>query len=237
MTNHDRVGYGNRFYKKRKSPLPYIFIVIALAAAFLIFNHIRTKNELEFQEFAKKEAARALVKPAVIEDDMDIMEEEGEWDTEDSDVPLTASSVPVPQKQSAPANIKNTKPRKTTRPLYTPANQTSLIKAGEYFAKGNYDKAVELYLEALPQNQSALVYTGMCYYWLKNYDNAIDYFNQAVEYNKMDFMARKCIAFSHYNLDDLDEAREAVKEALKIMKDNELNELQIKLLKEEINIK
>ncbi|OGF67178.1 MAG: hypothetical protein A2Y62_07160 [Candidatus Fischerbacteria bacterium RBG_13_37_8] len=116
----------------------------------------------------------------------------------------------------------------------TPTSSGMVIftMASDYYLKKDYNKAIELYKLALPHNKMAAVYIGLCYYWRKDYINAVTYFEQALQFNKVDFIAKKYVALSYYNLNDLERARKLMEEALLLMDDNELKELQTMLLEE-----
>jgi len=239
MKNKDRIGYGQRIYKKKKSPLPYVFIILSLATSFFIFNHMRNKNQEEFREYSTKEALRLQLEEKTRLAD----ESKEEIDDFNRDIEEPASehhnssdyTTHIPSSETGVSSTEQKENKNSTgkdKPTSSQEDQKIFQEAGESFALGDYKKALRLYLLLAPSNKKALVYVGMCYYWLKDYTNALDYFKKAIECDNMDFLAKKYMAFTYYDLDRLDEARHAVTEALGIMKDGELEELKSRLMEE-----
>ena len=162
--------------------------------------------------------------------------------SDQADNTVTSSEIVL-----APVNGQNlfqalNAPSQSTEPLIPLMSNQDLVtkekdntvaaNAMESFKRGDYENAITLFKELSEKDKSALVYIGISCFKLGDHRNAINFLEKAVEYNNKDFTARKALAFSYYNIDDLENGFHNAKIGLSIKKDPELQAFYDKLKRE-----
>lgn len=149
------------------------------------------------------------------------------------------SEKPLPQ--SAPGDISRpfiesvqsagiSNPQTTEEPHLTTTRDRELsLRAAEKLKAGEYKDAVKLYHELSEHDPSAFKGLGLSHMNSGDYENARLSLEKAIEYAPNDFMVRKVLAFIYYRKDDAEKALMHAEAALSVMKDPELQRLQVKL--------
>jgi tetratricopeptide (TPR) repeat protein len=223
-------GYGSRIYVKRRrqlNPWPYIIILLILVSSWFFFSSlVKDKSPLETLPPETKEDMKSNSAPTQA-----IKEAE----------PVQPK---MPSLEESPGSVNNNNDRNryndtAIKPLPEPSVQTveappahRLIKAYKHYMNRQYREALKLYKELSDSNELALLYTGLCYYWLEDYQNAYLYLEKALDNSIHPFLARKFIAFTCYKMDELEESLTHAEEGLAIKSDRELHALRSKLIRE-----
>ncbi|UCH96539.1 MAG: hypothetical protein JSV88_06735 [Candidatus Aminicenantes bacterium] len=206
-------GYGSRIYvqkRRRFNPWPYIIVMVVLVGSWFLFNSL---NEGRSPSAPLPGEPKKHVE--TLPDDSFQSMAEKESDREE-----------IPLVEQAPEPSENTG---KTPPA---TNHPRLSKAHEHYMKREYKRALPLYKKLAGSNQEALVYAGLCCYWLKDYDNAHYYLQQAVDNDKRDFLARKFMALTCYKMDELTDSLIHTEAGLALLGDAELLALYNKLQRE-----
>jgi tetratricopeptide (TPR) repeat protein len=95
-----------------------------------------------------------------------------------------------------------------------------LLKANQAFNKGDYQQALQLYGELSKSDKNALYYVGLCYYNLNDFVNCAVTLEEANERMKNDFPTLKLLAYTYYQLGDMDKSLAYTQQALAIRKDD-----------------
>ena len=208
-------GYGKLIYKKRKKPTFLIVVALILISSYFLFRSLSKEGKKDEISSAK------------------IYEEKKDGST---------SSVPYEREKTESEEYSGTGKEKTGLRVEVPGKSiakdlekqpdTRFEQAKQHFLKKDYRKALELFREISESNELAFVYIGLCHYWLEEYENAYESFERALGINSKDFMARKFMAFTCYNIDDIENSLLHAEEALKIIKDAELISFRNRLIRE-----
>ncbi len=225
---NEREGYGKKIYRQRKKPALYIVLVfLFLAASFAFFYYLgKQKTSIDLVNTGTV-GKREAVDTAAPVSDPSPRKYPQEYRHEDQGKPGTNPIQPGNLPQAAPA-LKNL----PLSPQVTEEPRDDFSLAGDYYLKRDYRKALELYTRASTTDKRAVVYVGLCYYWLEDYNNALIFFREALDYNRLDFIAGKFIALAYYQLNDLENSLVYAKKALEAMKDIEIEDLQARLVEE-----
>jgi len=221
-------GYSSRIYVKRRrniNPWPYIVILLILVSSWFFFSSLdKDTSPLEsIPPDAKGDVksnsipAQATKEAEPVQQNMPFLDESPDSVDNDSDRYNDIEIKPLPE----PSLQEDKAP-----PAYR------LFRAHQHYKNKQYREALKLYKELSDSNELALVYTGLCYYWLDNYHNAYLYLEKALNNNSRHFLARKFIAFTCYKMDDLEESLTHAEEGLAIRSDQELQALRSKIIRE-----
>jgi len=155
--------------------------------------------------------------------------------TVEPEVPLPQSS---PEEISKPfiesvqsAGIPTPRTAEESR-LATPRDRELSLRAAEKLRAGEYADAAKLYHELSEHDPSAFKGMGLSYVNAGDYENARLPLEKALEHTPNDFMVRKVLAFLYYKKDDTERALTHAEAALSVMKDPELQKLQVRLRNE-----
>lgn len=206
-------GYSSRIYVKKRrrfNPWPYIIVVLVLAGAWFFFNSLN------------KEPPPSTPLPG---------EPKKHVETP-SDDSFQSTAGEEPEREEIPLEEQTPGPSENIEKTPPASNDRRLSQAHDFYMKREYKKALPLYKKLAGSNQEALVYTGLCYYWLMDYDNARYYLQQAVDNDKRDFLARKFMALTCYKMDELTDCLIHTEAGLALLGDAELLALYNKLQRE-----
>lgn len=206
-------GYGSRIYvKKRKrfNAWPYLLVIAILAGAWLFFkpaNKTASIPEPVGSETINKKQELRKSRP-------------GKKSPE--------------QVESTYSGAENPGDRQQSEDTPSPQNLTGKLADGHrLFLNREYEKALALYKEFIDRDPEALLYAGLCCYWLEDYNSADQYLQQTLDNGSRNFLARKFMALTCYKLDDLGKCLTYVELALSQVSDPELLTLQKKLKREQ----
>lgn len=225
MNEHE--GYGKRIYRQRKRPTPYILIFLFLAAAFALFYFLARQREgIDLPKSEPPEVSGYKGTAKIAENsppgEQEVAMRRGAVNYRDDNREQPAAAV-------KPAS----QPPSPKKPINIPTSSSLFEMAGDYYLERNYRKALDLYHKAVSAgDKRALVYVGLCFYWLKKYDSAVLFFQEALAYNRLDFIALKFITLAYYDMGKLKKSQEYAEEALAAMKDVEIANLQARLVEE-----
>ncbi len=208
-------GYGNRIYvqkRRRFNPWPYIIVVLVLAGSWFFFDSL------------SKGPARSPSAPLAGEPKRRV-----ETPSNDSFQSITEEE---PDREENPLVEHAPEPSENTGKTPPPTNNRRLSTAHQHYMRREYKKALPLYEELAGSDQQALVYAGLCCYWLKDYDNAHYYLQQAVDKDSRAFLPRKFLALTCYKMDDLTDSLIHTEAGLALLRDAELLALYNKLQRE-----
>ncbi|MEN8153763.1 MAG: hypothetical protein ABFR75_07040 [Acidobacteriota bacterium] len=211
-------GYSNKIYKKKKKsfPLPVLIALIGIILVYLLIKPGKNNDPVPVKATPEIKAKKVQIKPEIVR--KEVKTELGSSET---------SVMPSPK-------YEKTDPDSIEDSTLTPNEIKNLEgRALVYIKSRNYSEALSVYQELLFANEKYLTSIGMCYYWMKEYENAIENLENSLEQDYFPFINRKFLAFSYYETDDLSRSREFADEALKIRSDKELEYLIRKLEKEE----
>lgn len=207
--------YGDRIYVKRRrniNPLYFIIIILIMVASLFFFRSLNKEEPLQKEK--KENLKIKTVQSITIKETEPIISSRDEcMDSVDNDSEIKSLSEPTVKK------VETSKDRR-------------LILAHFHYKNKIYKKALPLYKNLADSNQEALVYSGLCCYWLEDYDNAYIYLEKALKNNIKNFVARKFIAFTSYKMDDLENSLDHAEEGLALLPDPELKALRNKLIRE-----
>lgn len=108
-----------------------------------------------------------------------------------------------------------------------------LREAQRYYLNKEYEKALALYKEFGDKTPEAVLYEGLCYYWLEDFDNAYEHLQLILNNDSRNFLARKFMALISYKKDDLSNCLIHIEIALSQVSDPELMALHEKLKREQ----
>jgi tetratricopeptide (TPR) repeat protein len=101
------------------------------------------------------------------------------------------------------------------------------------FNSGDYRKALDLFEDLAPDDRKALVGLGLSKFKLGDYQGAIESLEGSLgQGGEEDFLARKFLAFSYYQEDDLQRSLRYAQEGLGLRRDPELQSLYDRLRRE-----
>jgi|GEM_PF-833957 len=223
-------GYSSRIYvKKRKrfNPLPYIIIVLILGGSWFFFNSLKKEDPVPHSPAAVETGAEPSItrEDNTGEDDYNPPENREGPTGGDEGVKLSPS-VPgmfnTPKEPESPGKPGN----KTNKP------QSVLVQAQDHFMHRRYKEALPLFKSMSETDLNALLYTGICYYWIEDYPKALTYLEKSLEKDSTGFLARKYLAFTHYKMDALEDSLANAEAGLALLDDGELQALRGKILRE-----
>ena len=223
-------GYSSRIYvKKRKrfNPLPYIIIVLILGGSWFFFKSLKKDGPVSHSPAAVETGIEPSVAREVNtgEDDYSPPENRESPTVSDQGVTLSPS---VPGMFNAPKESEN--PGKQGDTGNKP--QSVLVQAQDHFIHRRYKEALPLFKSISETDINALLYTGICYYWLEDYPKALTYLERSLEKDSTGFLARKYLAFTHYKMDALEDSLANAEAGLALLDDSELQALRGKILRE-----
>jgi tetratricopeptide (TPR) repeat protein len=111
------------------------------------------------------------------------------------------------------------------------SDETS-ARAVQEFKAGRYEEAIKTFQSFSDRDKTAFTGIGLSYYMLKNYRSSIDYLETSIKENGESFLARKYLAFSYYNTDDMGGSLKNARAAKAIRKDEDVERLLVKLGRE-----
>ncbi|MCX6580727.1 MAG: peptidase MA family metallohydrolase [Candidatus Aminicenantes bacterium] len=206
-------GYGSRIYvrkRKRFNAWPYLIVIAILTGAWFFFKP-PDKTPL-IREPVGSETINKRQEPRKIR-------------------PAAKSQEPA---EPTYPGAENPEDLQQTEDAPPPRNlKGKLADAHQLFLNRDYEKALALYKEFIDLDPEALLYAGLCCYWLEDYNSAYQYLQQTLENNRRNFLARKFMALTCYKLDDLADSLTHAEIALSQVSDFELLTLQNKLKREQ----
>lgn len=206
-------GYGSRIYvrkRKRFNTWPYILVIAILTGAWFFFkpsHKISSIPEPVGSETINKKQELRKIRSA-------------KKSTEPAEPAYSGTENPEDQQQT-----EDTPPPLDLKGRLADAHQNYLSR--------EYEKALALYKEFTDQDPEALLYAGLCCYWLEDYNSAYQYLQQTLDNGRRSFLARKFMALTCYKLDDLANCLTHTEIALSQVSDPELLTLQGKLKREQ----
>jgi hypothetical protein len=115
----------------------------------------------------------------------------------------------------------------------SPSRYNLTKKAMDSFNNENYESAAVLFAELSKHDGRAFVGLGLSYYKLGDYRSAARFLEEALDEKGVDeFQVRKFLAFTYYEMDDLQESLNNALVALSIRKDDDLDGLVSRLKRE-----
>lgn len=215
-------GYGSRIYvnKNKRSSTKYILVFLSLIALLLII-FLFSKNSGETpsnKNIAHKKNSHTLVEKenSVKKDEIYLKSDKNE-NIEDENRNI--------EEKYSTNSVLNENNRKNSN-----GNNENI--GNRLFAEGKFREAIGFYNSALKSNMSLIARIGLCYFRLSEYDKAVKFLLKSKEAGYYPFLTRKFLAFSFYQLNQLNTCLENVEEALEIRKDSELEMFKMKLKKE-----
>lgn len=213
-------GYSGKIYKKKKKNY-LLFVLVSIVAVIFIFFLFRPGEKGDkVDDYSVKNIKKKQVTPKKPVSGTDKVKVEL-GASKDSEIPAPEYVKPDPDSNDfnntlTYAEIKNLEGR-------------ALV----YLKSRNYAEALSVYKELLFSNEKYMTSIGMCYYWMKEYESAIENLENSLEKDFFPFMNRKFLAYSYYETDGLERSREYAKEALEIRSDKELESFLNKLKTED----
>ena len=218
--------YSSRIYvKKRKhfNPWPFIIITVILGGSWFFFNSLNKNKTLN----------TSPIETAALEDtaydtgdgDQYNPSEDPEGSTGGGDPDGVRPEPSTPERFNVPGKTGKSRDNKN-------ANSSVLSQAQDHFMLRQYKKALPLFKSISETDLTALLYTGICYYWLEDYPKAQTYLEKSLQKDNTGFLAMKHLAFTHYKMDALDDSLDNAEAGLALLADGELQALRSKILRE-----
>ena len=210
-------GYGSRIYvqkRKRFRAWPYILVVAIFIGTWFILKSLHKTPAIPKSIHTKtqnKNTGQRKIRP-----------------TKETKTPRPAKSVG----NSTGDENRKEELQSEDKPL-TPNLEERLKAAHQYYMNKEFEKALALYKEIDDQTPEAILYEGLCYYWLEDFDNAYQYLQQILNNDSRNFLARKFMALTCYKMDDLSNCLIHIELALSQVSDPELMELHDKIKREQ----
>lgn len=206
-------GYGSRIYvrkQKRFNAWPYLLVIAFLVSAWFFFKPA-DKSPL----IPEPDGVNSISKKQELRKSRPGKKSPGQVEPTYSDA-------------------ENPGVRQQSEDTPSPQNLTGKLADGHrLFSNREYEKALALYKEFIDRDPEALLYAGLCCYWLEDYNSAYQYLQQTLDKGSRDFLARKFMALTCYKLDDLANCLTYVELALSQVSDPELLTLRGKLKREQ----
>ena len=219
-------GYGNRIYKKRKKRWfpPVIFALIFGAVLFLWLSKKDKRPREEAPAAADVQKKISDIIDSDREDDSPVFDQFESGEQEETDVDTSGPA----ENSGLDATIRD---RGKASPVKG-RSQLRLSRARVYVQKRKYRKAIEIYETMADADTAINLEKGQCYYFIKEYENALNCFQKALLSDPTHFMAGKFLAFTLYRLEQFELSLEYAREALSQKRDPELESLMSRVSRE-----
>ncbi len=209
-------GYGSKIYKsKKRSVFPILFSVLILSI-FIVGIFFTGNRKEEINNIEKVPDVRP-----------EINAKSQPTGSENKEEIKTKETGKIVKYESFPENISSSDV--ITRDELLEIQNRALF----HIKKKEYKDAIEEYSVLLENDKRFLTIIGICYYWIHDNKNALNFLRDADDLGHFPYKTKKYLAFTYYALNELAESENYAEEALKLGQDPELRELIRKLKREE----